>query len=202
MIANVLFWASLGALAWTQAGYPLAAAVLARVRGRPVRKRDEEPPVTLIVAAHDEEGVIERRLENLLALDYPRDRLEIVVASDASTDRTDELVERVAARDSRVRLLRCPRGGKVAAQNGAVRSTNGGILAFSDANAQWKPDALRKLVRNFADPDVAYVCGGHFYEAADGTNREGTYWRFEAWLRRNESALGSITGARGSPLRQ
>ncbi len=197
MIARVLFWASLGALVWTQAAYPLFAAALARLRGRPVHKRDSTPPVTVVVAAHNEEMVIERRLENLLALDYPPDLFEIVVASDASSDRTDELVEAAAAREPRVRLLRCPRGGKVAAQNQAVRETSREILAFSDANAQWKPDALRRLVRNFADPDVAYVCGGHFYEAADGTNREGTYWRWEAWLRRNESALGSITGGIG-----
>ena len=197
MIAKVLFWSSLGALAWTQTGYPLAAAVLARVRTRPVRKRDYEPSVTLIVAAHNEEAVIERRLDNVLALDYPADKLEVVVASDASTDRTDELVRRIGERDARIRLLACPRGGKVAAQNRAVRATTGEILAFSDANAQWKPDALRKLVRNFADPDVAYVCGGHFYEQPDGTNRESTYWKFEAWLRRNESALGSITGGIG-----
>jgi cellulose synthase/poly-beta-1,6-N-acetylglucosamine synthase-like glycosyltransferase len=197
MLAKVLFWSSLGALAWTQAGYPLTAAALARLRGRPVRKDDIEPSVSLIVAAHDEEDVIERRLENLLVLDYPVEKLEIVVASDASTDRTDELVEGVAAREPHVRLLSCPRGGKVAAQNRAVRSTTGEILAFSDANAQWRPDALRKLVRNFADPDVAYACGGHFYEAADGTNREGTYWRFESWLRRSESHLGSITGGIG-----
>ena len=197
VLAKILFWSSLGALAWTQAGYPLTAAALARLRGRPVRKDDIEPNVSLIVAAHDEEDVIERRLTNLLALDYPPEKLEIVVASDASTDRTDELVERVAVADDRVRLLRCPRGGKVAAQNRAVRSTSGEILAFSDANAQWAPDALRKLVRNFGDPDVAYVCGGHFYEAPDGTNREGTYWRFESWLRRNESRLGSITGGIG-----
>jgi cellulose synthase/poly-beta-1,6-N-acetylglucosamine synthase-like glycosyltransferase len=193
VIAKVLFWTSLGALAWTQLGYPVAAAALARLRGRPVRKGDSTPSVSLIVAAHNEDGVIERRLENLLALDYPSDQLELVVASDASTDRTDELVEA----EPGVRLLRCERGGKVAVQNQAVRETRGEILAFSDANAQWKPDALRKLVRNFADPEVAYVCGGHFYEAADGTNREGTYWRFEAWLRRNESALGSITGGIG-----
>jgi cellulose synthase/poly-beta-1,6-N-acetylglucosamine synthase-like glycosyltransferase len=197
VVAKVLFWSSLGALAWTQAGYPLAAAGLARLRGRPVRKREIEPSVTLVVAAHNEEDVIERRLENLLALDYPADSLQIVVASDASTDGTDELVETVAARDARVSLLPCPRGGKVAAQNRAVQATSGDILAFSDANAQWRSDALRKLVRNFADPDVAYVCGGHFYEAADGTNREGTYWRFESWLRRNESRLGSITGGIG-----
>jgi cellulose synthase/poly-beta-1,6-N-acetylglucosamine synthase-like glycosyltransferase len=197
VIAKVLFWGSLGALAWTQVGYPVAAAALARLRGRPVRKGDSTPAVSLIVAAHNEDGVIERRLQNLLALDYPAEQLEIVVASDASTDRTDTLVEAVATREPRVRLLRCPRGGKVAAQNQAVRETRGDILAFSDANAQWRPDALRQLVRNFADPEVAYVCGGHFYEAADGTNREGTYWRFEAWLRRNESALGSITGGIG-----
>ncbi len=197
MIAKAFFWGSLGALVWTQAGYPAAASGLARLRGRPVRKREQEPSVSLVVAAHDEEAVIERRLENLLALDYPRDQLEIVVASDDSSDRTDELVETVAAREPHVRLLHCRRGGKVAAQNRAVRETSGEILAFSDANAQWRPDALRKLVRNFADADVAYVCGGHFYEAADGTNREGTYWRFEGWLRRSESALGSITGGIG-----
>ena len=197
MIAKVLFWTSLGALAWTQVAYPLVAALLARLRGHPVRKGDATPRVTLIVAAHNEETVIERRLQNLLELDYPADLLDIVVASDASTDETDALVEAVAAREPRVRLLRCPRGGKVAAQNLAVRGTDAEIVAFSDANAQWKPDALRKLVRNFADTDVAYVCGGHFYEAADGTNREGTYWRWEAWLRRNESLLGSITGGIG-----
>ena len=197
MIAKVLFWASLGALAWTQVGYPLVAAALARLRARPVRKGEGTPTVTLIVAAHNEENVIERRLQNLLALDYPPERLQIVVASDASSDRTDELVEQVIAHEPRVRLLRCPRGGKVAAQNRAVRETESELLAFSDANAQWRPDALRKLVANFADPDVAYVCGGHFYEASDGTNREGTYWRWEAWLRRNESTLGSITGGIG-----
>src|ERR671923_786379 len=193
MVGRILFWSSLGALVWTQAGYPVVAAALARLRSRPVRKRDLTPTVSVIVAVHNEEDVIERRLDNLLALDYPAEQLELVVASDASTDRTDELVEAQTG----VRLLRCPRGGKVAAQNRAVRETRGEILAFSDANAQWKPDALRKLVRNFADPDIAYVCGGHFYEAADGTNREGTYWRFESWLRRNESALGSITGGIG-----
>ena len=198
MIVKVLFWFSLGALAWTQVGYPIFAAALARVRSRPVFKGDFTPSVCLIVAAHDEEDVIERRLANLLALDYPPEQLEIVVASDASTDRTDELVEAVGAREPRVRLLRCPREGKVAAQNRAVRETQAEILAFSDANALWKPDALRKLVRNYADADVAYVCGSSVYETADGTNREGTYWRFEGWLRRNESELGSITGGIGA----
>src|SRR5438270_12466097 len=193
-----LFWGSLGALAWRHVGYPAAAALAARVRPRPVSKGGLTPRVTVIVAAFDEESVIERRLENLLALDYPPELVEIVVASDASSDRTDELVEAIAAREPRVRLVRAPRGGKVAAQDLAVRETSGEIVAFSDANATWAAPALRKLVRNFADPEVAYVCGQLRLESADGTNREGAYWRYELALRENESALGSITGGNGS----
>jgi cellulose synthase/poly-beta-1,6-N-acetylglucosamine synthase-like glycosyltransferase len=198
VILPAVFWGSLGALIWTHAGYPLAAAALARARGRPARTARIEPGVSVIVAAHDEEAVIERRLENLLALDYPSDRLEVVVASDASADGTDGLVEAVAAREPRVRLVRCPRGGKVAAQDRAVRETEGEIVAFSDANATWAPDALRKLVRSFADPEVAYVCGRLSLQAPGGSNREGAYWRYELWLRESESRLGSVTGGNGS----
>ena len=166
LVLKLLFWLSLGALLWTHLLYPLGAAALARVRTRPVRKAAIEPAVTVIVAAYNEEPVIERRLENLLALDYPPDRLEVVVTSDASTDRTHELVERFG---DRVCLIVNPRGGKVAAQDRAVRETEGEIVAFSDANATWAPDALRQLVANFADPDVAYVCGRLVLEAADGS---------------------------------
>lgn len=197
VIARALFWGSLGALGWTHVGYPLAVAALARARARPVRREDIEPRVTFIVAAHDEELVIEHRVENLLALDYPPDKLDIVIVSDGSTDRTDDLVEALADENSRVRLLRTSRGGKTAAQDSAVRATGGEVLAFSDANTHWRPDALRKLVRNFADPQVAYVCGRHFYEEAEGTNREGVYARFEGWLRESESRIGSITGGVG-----
>jgi cellulose synthase/poly-beta-1,6-N-acetylglucosamine synthase-like glycosyltransferase len=197
VLAKTVFWGSLGALGWTHVGYPLLTAALARAHSRPVRKRDIEPTVTFIIAAHNEEVVIDRRLANLLALDYPPDKLEIVVVSDASTDKTDALVESTAARHPRVRLLTVSRGGKVAAQNHAVRATRGEILAFSDANTQWKPDALRKLVRNFGDAEVAYVCGSHFYEHRNGSNREGIYAHFEGWLRRNESRLGSITAGVG-----
>ena len=196
--AKVVFWASAGLLAWTHVGYPVAAAALARLRPRPVRKVPVRPRVTVVVAAHDEEGVIERRLENLLAVDYPRELVDVVVASDASTDRTDELVEAVAAREPRVCLLRCPRGGKVAAQNRAVRGTESDVVAFSDANSTWSQDALRLLVRSFADPEVAYVCGQLRLLRPDGTNREGVYWRYENRLRENEAAFGSITGGQGS----
>jgi cellulose synthase/poly-beta-1,6-N-acetylglucosamine synthase-like glycosyltransferase len=195
---KALFWGGLGAIAWTHLGYPALAGVLARLSPRPVRKCDVTPGVSLIVAAHDEEAVIAGRVENLLALDYPVELAEIVVASDASADGTDGIVEEIAAREPRVRLLRCARGGKVAAQDEAVRQTSREIVAFSDANATWAPDTLRKLVRSFDDPDVAYVCGQVRLERPDGTNREGAYWRYELWLRERESTLGSITGGNGA----
>jgi cellulose synthase/poly-beta-1,6-N-acetylglucosamine synthase-like glycosyltransferase len=198
MLGKALFWGSLGALAWTHAGYPLAAAGLARLRPRPIRKEDVTPAVSLIVAAHDEEGVIGRRLENLLELDYPEGRLEIVVASDGSTDRTDQIVEETAATAPAVRLLRCDRAGKGAAQNRAVAEVESEIVAFSDANSRWEPDALRTLVRSFADPEVGYVCGQLRLETPDGSNREGMYWRYELWQRESESALGSITAGNGA----
>lgn len=194
----VLFWSSLALLVWTHVVYPLVAGALARLRTRPVRKGGDLPRVTIIVAAYDEETVIERRLENLLALDYPPELVQIVVASDASTDRTDALVEAVAAREPRVRLVRAPRGGKVAAQNLAVAQADTEIVAFSDANATWDVSALRKLVRNFADDEVAYVCGQVRIEDSDGRNREGTYWRYEMRLRESESQLHSVTGGNGS----
>src|SRR5579875_1048414 len=126
--AVVLFWASLAALAWTHVLYPAAV--------------DETylPRVAVIVSAYNEEGAIERRLENLRSLDYPPELLEVVVTSDASTDRTEELAEAAGAR-----VIRNPRGGKVAAQDAAVRASEAEVVAFSDANATWAPDALRKL---------------------------------------------------------
>jgi cellulose synthase/poly-beta-1,6-N-acetylglucosamine synthase-like glycosyltransferase len=191
---KLLFWASLGLLVWTHLGYPLAVWAVARVRPRRVRPGDRLPSVAVIIPAYNEETVIARRLENLLALDYPRDRLELVVTSDASTDRTHEIVE---AFDG-IKLIRNPRGGKVAAQDRAVRESEAELVAFSDANATWAPDALRRLVAAFSDPDVAYACGRLVLEAADGSNREGTYWRYEVWLREQESTAGSVTGGNGS----
>src|SRR5207248_2669140 len=142
---------------------------------------------------HDEEAVIERRVTNLHALEYPAEKLEVVVTSDASTDRTEELAQAAGAR-----VVRNPRGGKVAAQDRAVRETESEIVAFSDANATWAPDALRNLVRNFADPEVAYVCGRLELQSADGDNLEGVYWRYELLTRDAESRLGSVTGGNGS----
>ena len=192
--AVVLFWGSLAALAWTHALYPATVALAARVRTKRIALDDGYlPSVAVIVTAYNEESAIERRLENLRALDYPPELLELVVTSDASTDRTEELAEAAGAR-----VIRNPRGGKVAAQDAAVRATDADVVAFSDANATWAPDALRKLVRNFADPGVAYVCGRLRLEAPDGLNKEGVYWRYELVTRDGESRLGSITGGNGA----
>lgn len=192
--AVVLLWGSLGALAWTHALYPAAAALAARVRTRPVARDDAYlPSVAVIVTAYNEQESIERRIENLRALDYPAGLLEVVVTSDASTDRTEELADAAGAR-----VVRNPRGGKVAAQDAAVRATESDVVAFSDANATWAPDALRKLVRNLADPKVAYVCGRLRLESPGGSNREGVYWRYELVTRESESRLGSITAGNGA----
>jgi cellulose synthase/poly-beta-1,6-N-acetylglucosamine synthase-like glycosyltransferase len=198
VLLKTLFWGSVSALAWTHVGYPLAAAVVARARPRPVRKADATPTVTVIVPVHNEEDVIRARLENLLALDYPPDHLEIVVGSDASTDGTDVIVEEVAAREPRVRLIRCPRGGKLATINRVHAEGHGEILAFTDANTLWERDALRMLVRPFADDDVGYVTGRLELRDPEGTNREGIYWRYELRLREAESALGSVTAGNGA----
>ncbi len=191
--AVILFWASLGALVWTHAAYPVTAALLGRLRPRSVAKGDVLPSVTAIVAAHNEERVIVRRIENLRALDYPPEKLEIVVASDASNDATEELAERAGAH-----VIRNQRGGKVSAQNAAVRVTESEIVAFTDANSTWAEDALRKLVRAFADPAIAYVCGRLAITDDDGRNKEGLYWRYELGVRAAESRLDSVTGGNGS----
>jgi cellulose synthase/poly-beta-1,6-N-acetylglucosamine synthase-like glycosyltransferase len=193
VILRIVFWVALGALVWTHAAYPAAAAALSRARRRTVRKAGCEPTVAVIVAAHNEESVIERRIANLRALDYPAEKLQLVVTSDASTDRTEELAAAAGAR-----VVTNPRGGKVAAQDRAVRATESEIVAFSDANATWAPDALRELVRSFADPDVAYVCGQLRLETSEGGNQEGVYWRYEMLARDAESRLGSVTGGNGS----
>jgi glycosyltransferase involved in cell wall biosynthesis len=198
VIVRAVFWGALGALAWTHAGYPAAIGVLARLRPRPVARDAVTPSVAVVVSAHDEEDVIGRRVENLLELDYPAELLQIVVASDGSTDRTDAIVEEIAAREPRVRLLRCPREGKVAAQHRAVRETASDAVAFTDANTEWRPDALRTLVRSLADPGVGYVCGRLRLESPEGANLEGLYWRFEVWVREQESACSSITAGNGA----
>ena len=202
LLVEIVFWASIGLIAWTHLGYPAALWLLARLR--PPRGGEGgvgavPPTVSLIVAAHDEQEVIEARVRNALALDYPRELLEVIVASDGSTDRTVELAEAAGAD----LVLDLPRAGKVPAQNVGAERARGDVLAFSDANALWEPGALRSLVATLADPRVGYVCGQvRFAAPAVGSggspNEEGLYWRFELAVRRLESRLAGVTAGNGA----
>jgi cellulose synthase/poly-beta-1,6-N-acetylglucosamine synthase-like glycosyltransferase len=196
-VLRVLFWLSSVLLVWTQAGYALALAALGR--GRPPAPAGpvapgQEPRVSLVVAAYREEGVIAAKVANALALDWPRDRLEVIVAVDGAVDATAERARQAGAD----LVLELPRDGKVRAQDAAVQRASGDLLAFSDANALWEPGALRALAGAFADPDVAYACGQVRFVNDEGTNQEGLYWRYDLWMRAHESALHSITAGNGA----
>jgi cellulose synthase/poly-beta-1,6-N-acetylglucosamine synthase-like glycosyltransferase len=197
-LAAILFWLSAGLLVYTHLGYPLLLAALVSVKGRPAGgapgSAEHLPLVSLIVPAYDEEEVIAEKVANALALDYPRERLQVIVASDGSSDATAE-----RARDAGASLvLELPPGGKVAALNAAAEQAAGELLAFSDANSTWSRDALRRLVAPFADPAVGYVCGQVRFLDPDGNNLEGAYWRYEMALREMESALGGVTAGNGA----
>ncbi len=204
---EIVFWLCAALIVWTQLGYAVALAVLARVLGRghiePERiAAGEEPALSLVIAAHDEESVIEAKVRNALALDYPRERLEVIVTCDGCTDATAERA-RSAGADV---VLELPRGGKIRAQDAAVERARGDLVAFSDANALWEPDAARRLAAAFADDAVGYACGQvRFLQAVEGPptqragdNQEGIYWRYEMAVRELESRLSSITAGNGA----
>jgi cellulose synthase/poly-beta-1,6-N-acetylglucosamine synthase-like glycosyltransferase len=193
----IAFWLSAILIVYTHLGYPLLLRLLVALRRAPKSKpkgAGELPHVSLIVAAYDEEEVIEAKLANALALDYPRERLELIVASDGSYDATAERA-RAAGADL---VLELPRGGKLAAQNAAAERAAGEILAFSDANSVWSTDALRRLVAPFADSKVGYACGQVRFLDAAGDNLEGAYWRYEMAVREMESALAGVTAGNGA----
>ncbi len=226
---EILLWIALALIVWTQLGYAAVLVLLARVlRGQdagndaalaaeplvggalkgpsaPVAERATDaalPAVSLIVAAHDEQESIAAKVANALALDYPRARLEVVLACDGCADATAQRA-REAGADL---VLELPRGGKIRAQDAAVEASRGELVAFSDANSLWEPGALRELVGAFADPRVGYACGQvRFYKdphpPAHGwgaTNQEGVYWRYEMVQRLAESRLRSVTAGNGA----
>ena len=190
---DLVFWIAAGLLVYTHVGYPLLLRLLAPKEREPPALADL-PSVSLVVAAHDEESVIGERIRNAFALDYPRDRFELIVSSDGSTDATVAHAQ-MAGADT---VLDLPRGGKIRAQDAAVESARGDIVAFSDANAYWEPNALQELVARFADPEVGYVCGQVRFVDEGGQNMEGLYWRYEMWIRSLESRLAGVTGGNGA----
>jgi cellulose synthase/poly-beta-1,6-N-acetylglucosamine synthase-like glycosyltransferase len=196
-VIAAIFWICAGLILFTHAGYPVALWLLARLRRRPGLERpvppERLPEVSLIVAAYDEESGIAAKVENALALDYPRERLQLIVASDGSSDGTADAA-RAAGADL---VLELPRTGKITAQNAAVERATGSVLAFSDANSFWRPDALLRLIEPFADPQVGYVCGQLRLIDDGGDNLEGAYWRYEMAVRELESGLGGVTAGNG-----
>ena len=194
----IVFWISVGLVLYAHAGYFLLLWVVDRLR--PGRRASagaeigELPAVSVIVAAYAEAEVIARRLSNLRALDYPPALLEVIVACDGSPDDTAQRA-REAGADV---VLELPRGGKIRAQDAAVKRSQREIVAFSDANVQWEPAALRRLVAPFTDPRVGYVCGDVSFVNERGTNQEGIYWRYEMALRSLESRVRSVTGGNGA----
>jgi cellulose synthase/poly-beta-1,6-N-acetylglucosamine synthase-like glycosyltransferase len=212
-VLEVIFWTAAGLIVFAHLGYPLVLWLLVTLRPRRAKGRADAgarpgpslispgragaehlPSVTLIVAAYDEEAVIADKVANALALEYPAGQLEVLVASDGSSDRTVEAA-RGAGADQ---VLDLPRRGKLATQNAAAEQARGEVLAFSDANSVWERDSLRRLVEPFADPQVGYVCGQVRFTGSDGENPEGLYWRYEMAVRELESALGGITAGNGA----
>ena len=197
---RALFWISAGLLAWAQVGYGVFLAALRAVRpAGPKPAPGTAPPlVSLVVAAYREEAVIAAKVANALALDWPREQLEIIVAVDGGAEPDADGTAARARAAGADQVLALPRRGKYHAQDAAVAAAHGELLAFSDANSVWAPDALRSLLAPFADPAVGYVCGQVQFVNEAGTNQEGLYWRYEMWLRRNESALASVTAGNGA----
>jgi len=197
--AQIVFWLSVAAIGYTYAGYPVLLMILSKLRGKPVLRRQFEPPVTVIITAYNEERDLAQKLENTLALDYAKDKLEVLVTSDCSSDGTDDIVRSYASRG--VRLHRQPeRLGKTAAQNAAVEKATGEVLLFSDATTHYRADVLRSMVPSFADPSVGCVTGNVIYSHdVNSSVSHGTrsYWNYEFLLKKHESAITSLIGVCG-----
>lgn len=200
LCTSVIFWVCIGAVAYAYVGYPALLAVFARLFGKPpiVPSEDDLPTLSIVIAAHNEESVISERVANLLALDYPADRFEILIASDGSTDRTCELVRQFD--DDRIHLLDFQvNRGKSAVLNDALGLARGEVVVLSDANTMMEPAAARRLARWFRDPSVGVVCGRLvLVDSATGGNADGLYWKFETYLKRWEARLGALLGANGA----
>jgi cellulose synthase/poly-beta-1,6-N-acetylglucosamine synthase-like glycosyltransferase len=197
-----VFWVAAGLILYSYLGYPLLLWLFTAGRRKATYPpMTELPTVTLLVTAFNEETVLRDKLENSFALDYPQDRLQIIVVSDGSTDGTDAVARAFEGRPGYLFLQQAENAGKTMAQNAGVRAATGEILVFSDANSMYARDAVQHLVRPFADKGIGCVCGELHYtnpQRAAAGKGEGSYWRYEQFLKRRESLLGSLVGANGS----
>lgn len=198
MIAIAGFLIAAGFILYVLFGYPLLLGLLAWRMPRPVRRAAIEPSVSILVAVHNGEAFIAEKIHSILQLDYPREKMRIVIASDGSTDRTEEIIAKFD--DRAVRLLRLERCGKSAALNAAMAEASGEILVFTDVRQALAPESLRLLVENFADPEVGAASGELVFrrDNSEETADAGLYWKYEVWIRLRLSALDSIFGATGA----
>ena len=194
---RILFWSSITAILYTYLGYPLMMWLLAR-RRRPVHKATVTPNASVVIACHNEAQNIEARLHNLLACDYPQDRLEIIVVSDGSTDQTADVARRFAS--DRLRVVAYERQmGKAVALNIGVGMATGDVIVFADARQRFEAGAIRELAANFADATVGVVSGELLLVGSVGVGESvGLYWKYEKWIRKNESRFNSVIGATGA----
>ena len=201
MRAEVLFWVAAGLVAYTYAGYPLVLVAMRAVLRRPVQRRPIEPFVSILVPAYNESRVVAEKIRNVLAIDYPADRFELVVACDGPSDGTSDIA-RSLADGVRVRAIIFEQNrGKLHVLNDVVPQLRGEIVAFSDASSMLEPQAIRRLVANFADEHVGAVSGVYRVQKKDAAQlgrQEDFYWKYETFLKKQEAALGSILGAHGS----
>lgn len=193
----ILFFLSLAALVYVYVGYPLIVYLVGRIRPKGVARGDFEPKVTVLITAYNEEAAIAAKIANTLEIDYPKEKLEVIVASDGSTDRTDEIARSFA----NVRVFRQEgRVGKTFTQNKAIEQATGEIILFSDATTDYRPNVLRELLPNFADPSVGCVAGKLVY-VDDSSSNVGagaqSYWNYETFLKEAESRACSLIGASG-----
>ncbi len=199
LLARFVFWSGSAALLYTYVGYPLVLIVVSHLRPREVKRGELTPSVTVIITAYNEERHLKAKVENTLALDYDKDKLEVIVSSDCSSDRTDDIACAFAPRG--VKLHRqTQRLGKTAAQNAAVEKATGDILLFSDATTLYQSDVLRAIVPNFADPTVGCVAGRLIYVDPGQTNvgrGARSYWDYEVFLKQCESSVYSLIGVSG-----
>lgn len=200
MLPTVLFWGSLAGIFYPYLLFPLILIIASRLINADVDKRVITPSVSMIIAAYNEEESIAEKLDNVLALDYPDGLLEIIVASDGSSDKTVEIAGRYA--NAGVSCLDLPRRGKIFALIDAVEASSGEILVFSDANTMFEPRALETMVRNFADDEVGGVCGNQLHAKTAISDSSGhgeqAYWSYDKWLKILESRTGSIVSADGA----
>lgn len=196
---TTVFAVSLVTLVYTYLGYPICVWIFARLFGREPHREAVTPTVSLLIPAYNEEQYIEEKIRNSLALDYPRARLEIAVASDGSTDETNAIVKRFASQGVKLILMR-GNIGKSAMISRAVPQLTGELVVFSDVSSHLQSNALRLLVRQFADPAVGCISGRYQLRRAGDLRGEGEglYWRYEMFIKRQEARLHSILGAHGA----